>query len=66
MKVQGLILDWAGTTVDYGCMAPVHVFFDIFRMIGIEPAMESQSSNGVLKMGSYQDDAGNAADSQPI
>ncbi len=40
MKVQGIIMDWAGTAVDYGCMAPVHVFLDIFRSKGIEPTME--------------------------
>lgn len=50
MKVQGVILDWAGTTVDYGCMAPVHVFFDIFRMIGIEPTIEEvRAPMGSLK-----------------
>lgn len=50
MKVQGIIFDWAGTTVDYGCMAPVHVFFDIFRGIGIEPTMdEVRAPMGCLK-----------------
>lgn len=34
-KVEGVILDWAGTTVDYGCFAPVHVFEKIFRQRGI-------------------------------
>ncbi|QHT62265.1 phosphonoacetaldehyde hydrolase [Paenibacillus lycopersici] len=39
-RIKGIIFDWAGTAVDYGCMAPVHVFLDIFRSIGIEPTME--------------------------
>jgi phosphonoacetaldehyde hydrolase len=50
MKVQGIIMDWAGTTVDYGCMAPVHVFLDIFRSNGIEPTMEEvRAPMGLLK-----------------
>lgn len=35
MKIEGVILDWAGTTVDYGCFAPVQAFLDIFQEIGI-------------------------------
>ncbi|MCD9022938.1 phosphonoacetaldehyde hydrolase [Cohnella silvisoli] len=50
MKVQGIIMDWAGTVVDYGCMAPVHVFLDIFRSKGIEPTMEEvRAPMGLLK-----------------
>ncbi len=29
--VQALILDWAGTTVDYGSQAPVSAFVEVFR-----------------------------------
>lgn len=48
--IKGIIMDWAGTTVDYGCMAPVHVFLDIFRAIGIEPTMdEVRAPMGYLK-----------------
>ncbi|MCC9081838.1 phosphonoacetaldehyde hydrolase [Enterococcus faecium] len=25
--IKTVIFDWAGTTVDFGCMAPVHAFF---------------------------------------
>ncbi|MCU0707849.1 MAG: phosphonoacetaldehyde hydrolase [Pirellula sp.] len=35
-EVRGIILDWAGTTVDFGCMAPAQVFAEVFRSIGIE------------------------------
>lgn len=28
--VKAVIFDWAGTTVDYGCMAPAKVFVDVF------------------------------------
>ena len=34
--IQAVILDWAGTTVDYGSRAPVEVFIEIFRQRGIE------------------------------
>jgi phosphonoacetaldehyde hydrolase len=29
--VQAVLLDWAGTTMDYGCMAPAVVFIQVFR-----------------------------------
>lgn len=28
--IEGVIFDWAGTTVDFGCMAPVQAFVDAF------------------------------------
>lgn len=35
MKYEGIIFDWAGTTVDYGCMAPVRAFDEAFKSFGI-------------------------------
>ena len=29
--LKAIIFDWAGTTVDYGCFAPVSVFINIFK-----------------------------------
>ncbi|MFM9061925.1 MAG: hypothetical protein ACKOOI_02645, partial [Pirellula sp.] len=34
--IRGLVLDWAGTTIDYGSQAPVEVFRAVFQKIGIE------------------------------
>ena len=34
--VRGVIFDWAGTTVDYGCFAPTVVFIEIFKRFGVE------------------------------
>jgi phosphonoacetaldehyde hydrolase len=34
--VRAVILDWAGTTVDYGSRAPTEVFLEIFRRRGVE------------------------------
>jgi len=39
-KVSGVILDWAGTSVDYGCFAPVNAFEQIFVQRGIHPTDE--------------------------
>ena len=36
MSVKTIIFDWAGTTVDYGCMAPVMAFKNAFAEKGIE------------------------------
>ncbi|MFN8499650.1 MAG: phosphonoacetaldehyde hydrolase [Anaerolineae bacterium] len=33
--LRGVIFDWAGTTVDYGCFAPVAVFVEVFRQRGV-------------------------------
>ncbi len=50
MRLQGVILDWAGTTVDYGCMAPVRAFMDIFMSAGIQLTMEEvRAPMGLLK-----------------
>ncbi|MCZ8515737.1 phosphonoacetaldehyde hydrolase [Paenibacillus filicis] len=50
MRVQGVILDWAGTTIDYGCFAPVAVFVDIFKNRGISITMEeAREPMGLLK-----------------
>jgi len=39
-KVQAVIFDWAGTTIDYGCFAPVEAFISSFKKQGIEPSID--------------------------
>ena len=39
-NVEAVIFDWAGTTVDYGCFAPVQAFVEVFKHFGIEPTMQ--------------------------
>lgn len=34
--LKAVILDWAGTTLDYGCMAPAVVFMEVFKRKGVE------------------------------
>ncbi|NJD18322.1 MAG: phosphonoacetaldehyde hydrolase [Gemmatimonadetes bacterium] len=34
--LKAVLLDWAGTTMDYGCMAPAVVFMDVYRRKGVE------------------------------
>ena len=47
---QAVIFDWAGTTVDYGCFAPVQAFVEVFKHFGIEPTMEEvREPMGMLK-----------------
>ncbi|MFH0962734.1 MAG: phosphonoacetaldehyde hydrolase [Planctomycetota bacterium] len=38
--IKLVILDWAGTTLDYGCYAPAVVFVEVFKRKGIEISME--------------------------
>ena len=39
-QFEAVIFDWAGTTVDFGCMAPVQAFVEGFKKFGITPTME--------------------------
>jgi phosphonoacetaldehyde hydrolase len=39
-KIQAVLLDWAGTTMDFGCMAPAVVFVEVFRRQGVPITME--------------------------
>ena len=39
-KVKLVVFDWAGTTVDYGCMAPYVVFDRVFTDKGIKLTKE--------------------------
>lgn len=50
-KIEAVIFDWAGTTVDYGCFAPVEAFVEVFRHYGIEPTKEEvREPMGMLKI----------------
>ena len=50
-NVEAVIFDWAGTTVDYGCFAPVQAFVEVFKHFGIEPTMqEVREPMGMLKI----------------
>jgi phosphonoacetaldehyde hydrolase len=50
-KIEGVLFDWAGTTVDFGCFAPVNVFIDIFKNAGVEVTMEeARAPMGMLKI----------------
>lgn len=51
MKFDGIIFDWAGTTVDYGCFAPVKAFIEAFEQYGITPTLEEvRKPMGMLKI----------------
>jgi phosphonoacetaldehyde hydrolase len=38
--LKAVILDWAGTTLDYGCFAPAVVFMEVFRRKGVDVSIE--------------------------
>ena len=51
MNTKLLIMDWAGTAVDYGCFAPVNAFDQAFRAFGVEATMEEiRRPMGMLKI----------------
>lgn len=50
-KIEAIIFDWAGTTVDYGCFAPVQAFKEAFLSYQIEATNdEIREPMGMLKI----------------
>ncbi len=48
--VRAVILDWAGTAVDYGCQGPAAVFIDVFSHFGVEVTVaEARRYMGLMK-----------------
>jgi phosphonoacetaldehyde hydrolase len=48
--IEAVLLDWAGTTMDYGCMAPAVVFVEVFKRKEVPIAMEEAR----LPMGAHK------------
>ncbi len=38
--LKAVLLDWAGTTMDYGCFAPAVVFVEVYKRKGVEITIE--------------------------
>jgi phosphonoacetaldehyde hydrolase len=50
-RIQAVIFDWAGTTVDFGCFAPLEVFIKVFHSKGIDITLkEAREHMGMFKM----------------
>lgn len=49
-RVRALMLDWAGTTIDFGSRAPAEVFAEVFRRRGIDvTTAEARGPMGMAK-----------------
>jgi len=48
--VQGIILDWAGTTMDFGCLAPPAAFVESYRRHGVDITLDEAR----LPMGAHK------------
>lgn len=49
-KIEAVIFDWAGTTLDFGSFAPVQAFIEAFKQFGVEPTVaEVRKPMGILK-----------------
>ncbi|MDQ3249800.1 MAG: phosphonoacetaldehyde hydrolase [Chloroflexota bacterium] len=48
--LQAIVLDWAGTIIDYGCYAPAVVFSEVFKRQGVPITMEEARA----PMGAYK------------
>lgn len=50
MRIKTIILDWAGTSVDFGSFAPVDAFINAFEAYGIYPSTdETRAPMGIAK-----------------
>lgn len=38
-QLQAIILDWAGTVVDFGSFAPTQIFVEAFAEFGVEVSL---------------------------
>ncbi|WP_368356361.1 phosphonoacetaldehyde hydrolase, partial [Desulfolutivibrio sulfodismutans] len=48
--VKAVILDWAGTVVDHGCIGPVAVFIEVFARHGVEvTTAQARKPMGLMK-----------------
>jgi phosphonoacetaldehyde hydrolase len=50
--IRAVVFDWAGTTVDFGCLAPTGAFVDTFTQFGV-PVTEAEARR---PMGLYKKD----------
>src|SRR4051812_41043776 len=48
--LKAILLDWAGTTLDYGCYAPAVVFIEIFKRKGVPISVDEAR----LPMGAHK------------
>ena len=49
--VKAVVLDWAGTMVDFGCMAPVRALVEVFAAEGVAlTAEEARRDMGKAKL----------------
>lgn len=50
-QIEAVIFDWAGTVVDYGCMAPIHAMLDAFKSHDVNVSLaEIRQPMGMLKI----------------
>ena len=48
--LKAVILDWAGTVVDHGCIGPVAVFIEVFARKGVAvTAAQARKPMGLMK-----------------
>jgi len=50
-KIRAVVLDWAGTTQDFGSQAPVGAFIEVFARNGVEiTKTEARRHMGIYKL----------------
>ena len=55
-KIQAVVFDWSGTTVDFGCRAPLAVIMEIFKKKGLPITVEEASKPmGMLKIDHFKE-----------
>jgi len=50
LQIKGVMLDWAGTTIDFGSLAPAEVFIEVFHRAGVPvTTQEARAPMGMAK-----------------
>ena len=62
-KISGVIMDWAGTAVDYGCFAPLNAFLKVFSE---EKGIDITYRQAREPMGLYQGDLEHAGGEREV
>ena len=50
--LKAVVFDWAGTIVDFGCLAPMGVFVEVFASFGVRSRSTRRAADGAAETGS--------------
>ncbi len=52
-QLQAVVLDWAGTVVDFGSFAPTQIFVEAFAEFGVAVSLQEARADGHGQVGPH-------------